>query len=114
MENWNSANDFIFYGKGGEIATNQLDDQKIAVLSLHLTQACLVYINTLMLQKVLDEPGWREKMTLEDSRALTPLIYLHINPYGMFELDMTKRLVIDPVSPFGTPLLDRKKVFTAK
>jgi TnpA family transposase len=114
VENWNSANDFIFYGKGGEIATNQLDDQEIAVLSLHLTQACLVYINTLMLQKVLDEPGWREKMTLEDYRALTPLIYLHINPYGMVELDMTKRLVIDPVSPFGTPLLDRKKVFTAK
>jgi TnpA family transposase len=114
VENWNSANDFIFYGKGGEIATNQLDDQEIAVLSLHLTQACLVYINTLMFQKVLDEPGWREKMTLEDYRALTPLVYLHINPYGMFELDMTKRLVIDPASPFGTPLLDRKKVFTAK
>ena len=67
-----------------------------------------------MLQKVLDEPGWREKMTLEDYRALTPLIYLHINPYGMFELDMTKRLVIDPASPFSTPILDRKKVFTAQ
>src|SRR6266571_2579781 len=29
VENWNSANDFIFYGKSGEIATNQLDDQEI-------------------------------------------------------------------------------------
>src|SRR5712691_13165521 len=55
VENWNSANDFIFYGKSGEIATNQLDDQEIAVLSLHLVQACLVSINTLMLQQVLDE-----------------------------------------------------------
>ncbi|MGH9901321.1 MAG: Tn3 family transposase, partial [Pyrinomonadaceae bacterium] len=80
VENWNSANDFIFYGKGGEIATKQLDDQEIAVLSLHLTQACLVYINTLMLQQVLDAPRWREKMTLEDYRALTPLIYHHVNP----------------------------------
>jgi TnpA family transposase len=54
VENWNSANDVIFYGKSGEVATNQLEDQEIAVLSLHLVQACLVYINTLMLQQVLD------------------------------------------------------------
>nr|WP_317890750.1 Tn3 family transposase [Paenibacillus arenilitoris] len=25
VENWNSANSFIFYGKGGEIATNRLE-----------------------------------------------------------------------------------------
>lgn len=28
----------------------------------------------------------------EDLRALTPLIYAHINPYGIFELDMNERL----------------------
>jgi TnpA family transposase len=43
VENWNSANSFIFYGKSGEIATNRLDDQEVAVLSLHLLQICLVY-----------------------------------------------------------------------
>jgi TnpA family transposase len=43
VENWNSANSFIFCGKGGEIATNRLEDQEIAVLSLHLLQNCLVY-----------------------------------------------------------------------
>ncbi len=52
VENWNGANGFISYGKGGEIATNRLEDQEIAVLSLHLLQACLVYINTLMIQQV--------------------------------------------------------------
>src|SRR5262249_23651615 len=36
IENWNSANDFIFYGKGGEMATNRLEDQEVAVLALHL------------------------------------------------------------------------------
>jgi TnpA family transposase len=82
VENWNSANDFIFYGKSGEIATNRLDDQEIAILSLHLLQACLVYVNTLMIQQVLRDPRWRERMTVEDHRALTPLIYAHINPYG--------------------------------
>ncbi len=34
-------------------------------------------------------------MRPEDLRALSPLIYLHINPYGDFDLDMAKRLPID-------------------
>jgi hypothetical protein len=40
--------------------------------------------------------------------------YHHINPYGLFELDMTKRLVIDPASALRVSILDRKRVFTAK
>ena len=92
VENWNSANGFIFYGKSGEIATNRLDDQELSVLSLHLLQACLVYINTLMLQDILADPAWLGRMTVEDFRALSPLVYTHVNPYGTFELDMTTRL----------------------
>ena len=30
-----------------------------------------------------------------EERALTPLIYAHVNPYGTFELDMTTRLPLD-------------------
>jgi TnpA family transposase len=55
VENWNSANDIIFFGKGGEIATNRFEDQELAMLSLHLLQISLVYINTLMIQQVLAE-----------------------------------------------------------
>jgi TnpA family transposase len=94
VENWNSANAFIFYGKNGEIAANQLAEQELSVLSLHLLQICLVYINTLMIQEVLAEPRWMERMEKRDLRALTPLIYPHINPYGVFELDMRRRLLI--------------------
>jgi hypothetical protein len=39
--------------------------------------------------------GWLERMMTEDLRALSPLIYHHINPYGTFELDMANRLRID-------------------
>jgi len=95
VENWNSANGFIFYGKGGEIATNRLEDQEIAVLSLHLLQACLVYINTLMIQQVLASPSYFDKMAPEDFRALSALVYHHINPYGLFDLDMEERLPIE-------------------
>ena len=92
VENWNSANDFIFYGERGEFTTNQVDDQELGVLALHLLQICLVYVNTLFIQEVLDEPAWRNRMTAEDWRGLTPLIYHHVNPYGRIELDMGTRL----------------------
>lgn len=95
VENWNSANGFIFYGDGSEIASNRLEDQELSVLSLHLLQLCLVYVNTLMIQQVLKESIWHGQMTAADFRALTPLIYAHINPYGWFELDMGKRLPIE-------------------
>ena len=95
VENWNSANDFIFFGKGGEMATNRFEDQELAMLSLHLLQISLVYINTLMMQQVLADRGWLERMAPDDLRALTPLIYAHINPYGRFELDMRKRLHLE-------------------
>ncbi len=41
VENWNSANDFIFYGERGEFTTNEVDDQELGVLALHLLQICL-------------------------------------------------------------------------
>ena len=94
VENWNSANDFIFYGKGGEFATNSVEDQELAVLGLHLLQACLVYVNTLLIQEVLREPAWHDRMTVDDWRGLTPLIDHPVNPYGRIELDMEKRLPI--------------------
>ena len=56
VENWNSANGFVFFGKSGEIATNRIEDQEISVLSLHLLQASMVYVNTRMMQSVLTEP----------------------------------------------------------
>lgn len=101
VENWNSTNNFIFYGYSGEMATNQPSEQLLAVLSLHLLQVCLIYINTLMLQQVLSSPSWEGKLTQTDRRALTPLIYSHINPYGTFELDLGKRLKIEAEERVG-------------
>jgi TnpA family transposase len=71
VETWNSANGFIFFGKGGEVASNRLDDQEVSVHALHLLQACLVYVHTLMLQRVLADPEWMARMTPADRRGLT-------------------------------------------
>jgi TnpA family transposase len=92
VENWNSANGFIFFGKGGEFSSNRLEDQEITVLALHLLQNCLVYVNTLMLQRILAEPAWLTRMTAEDHRGLTPAIYGHINPYGRLDVDPNRRI----------------------
>jgi TnpA family transposase len=35
-----------FFGKSGELASSRRDQQELAVLSLHLRQAALVYVNT--------------------------------------------------------------------
>jgi TnpA family transposase len=95
VETWNSAKSFILYGKGGEFATNRLDEQELIMLSLHLLQLCLVYINTLMIQRVLQGQRWNDVLTPEDLRALSPLLYAHINPYGTFRLDMQERLALE-------------------
>ncbi|MFZ0255073.1 MAG: Tn3 family transposase, partial [Gammaproteobacteria bacterium] len=72
VENWNSANDFILFGKSSEIASNRRDDQESTMLALHLLQNSLVYINTLMLQQVLAEEAWEDRLTREDLRGVTP------------------------------------------
>jgi TnpA family transposase len=92
VELWNDVNNFIFFGKGGDFATNRKESQELAVLSLHLLQNCLVYINTLMIQQTLSDPEMMKHMTPEDLRGLTPLFFSHINPYGSFDLDMESRL----------------------
>jgi TnpA family transposase len=95
IESWNAANDFILYGKGGEFATNRLEEAETSMLCLHLLQVSLVYVNTLMIQEVLREPAWQGRLTAVDRRALTPLRWAHVNPYGTFALDMNKRLGLE-------------------
>jgi len=85
VENWNSVNGFIRYGHHSDITTNNQDDQEIAALTLHLLQAALVYVNTLVIQQILDDTS---------RQAPTPLSYRHINPYGTFNLDPNTRLTL--------------------
>lgn len=92
VENWNSANGFVFFGKGGEIASNRVADQEISALALQLLQASLVYVNTRMVQSVLSDEAWAARLSCEDYRGLTPLIYAHINPYGRYDVDLDNRI----------------------
>ena len=95
VERMNNVMDFIFYGKLGEMKTNKTEDQELSVLCLHLLQACMVYINTLIIQQVLSAEHWKNRLTVADYRALTPLLSMHINPHGLFPIDFNQRISIN-------------------
>lgn len=99
MENWNSANHDLFYGKDGDLTGADRESQEISMLALHLLQSALVHVNTLLLQEVLKEVRWANLLTDADRRALSPLFWTHVNPYGRFELDMNRHLPGLPLGP---------------
>ncbi|MED3535893.1 Tn3 family transposase, partial [Bacillus thuringiensis] len=41
-----------------------------AMLSLQLIQNCIIYINTLIIQQLLSEKEWENRLEEEDYRAL--------------------------------------------
>lgn len=96
VENWNSANSVLFYGKDSELTGADRDDLEVSVLALHLLQSALVYINTLLLQRVIADLDI--DLTPEDLRAITPLFWLHVRPYGKFELHLDTHLDLEPAA----------------
>ena len=95
VENWNGANGALFYGKDGDLTGADREHQEVSMLALHLLQSALVHVNTLLIQRVLDEPAHADKLTAVDRRALSPLYWSHVNPYGTFRLDMERRLDLE-------------------
>jgi hypothetical protein len=92
IERWNSAIATLHCGKDGELAGADREDQEVSMLALHLLQSALVHVNTALIQRVLAEPGWAERLTDGDRRGLSPLFWTHINPYGKFSPDMDRHL----------------------
>jgi TnpA family transposase len=66
VEQWNGATDFVFFARRGEMVSNRQEDHEISMLALHLIQNCMVYVNTLMIHKVLAQPHWQGKLTPRD------------------------------------------------
>jgi TnpA family transposase len=92
-ESWNAGNAVLHYGKGGDIPGNRRDEQELTVLCLRVLQASVSFLNTLLIQDVLD--GGELQLAAEDQRAITPLFWSHIAPYGEVTLDMTRRISLN-------------------
>lgn len=95
VENWNSSNSFISYGRKSEIQTNDPEQQELSILCLHLLQNTLILVNTIMVERVLHEENMMFRMKPEDLNALTPLFTVNINPYGYFSLDFEKPSILE-------------------
>lgn len=92
VENWNSANTDLFYGSASTIPGSDKEHQEVSMLSLHLLQSALVFINTLLVQSVLKDPVWQQRLTDADKRGLSPLFWSNANLYGTIDIDMGRRL----------------------
>jgi len=92
VENWNSANTVLHYGKDGALTGPGKEHAETSMLALHLLQSALVHVNTLLVQQVLAEPAWASRLSDEDRRGLTALFWSNVNPCGTFRLDMEQRL----------------------
>lgn len=88
VERWNAANDFLCYGRQGIFATNSREQQETTTLCLQLLQNCLMLINTLLVERSITQHQLLEQFNEADRRALTPLFYEHVNPYGLFALHL--------------------------
>ena len=95
VENWNATNHLICYGQRGEFTTNSREEQEVRVLSLQLLQNCLMLINTILVERTVEQQKLWPQLKREDFRGLTPLFYNHINPYGTFSLDLARRSFLD-------------------
>ena len=90
VERWNAANDFLCYGRQGILATNSREQQEISTLCLQLLQNCLMLVNTLLVERTIAQHQLLEQLSADDRRALSPLFYEHVNPYGLFALDLDR------------------------
>ncbi|MEW2275803.1 Tn3 family transposase [Streptomyces griseofuscus] len=56
MENWNSANTALHYGKDGALTGPDKEHAETSMLALHLLQSSLVHINALLLSRFSPSP----------------------------------------------------------
>jgi TnpA family transposase len=95
VEQWNSGNTTIFYGKDAELTGPDRESQETAMLALHLLQSALVLINTRLIDRVLSEPDWAARIQDNEKRALTALFWSNVAVHGTFTLDMDTHIDYD-------------------
>nr|WP_276314566.1 Tn3 family transposase [Micromonospora ureilytica] len=103
VEQWNSANVALHYGREAELPGADREAQEISTLSLHLLQSALVLINTRMVDRVLAEPEWAARLIEHDLRGLTPLFWSNVAPHGTFQLDLDQRIDYGEAPPVPSP-----------
>jgi hypothetical protein len=92
VEHWHSASTDIFCGKVGDLTGDGRESVEVSALALHLVQASIAYLNTILIWAVVRDLKWRKKLTAIDLRGLSALFWTNVNLYGRLELDMSQHL----------------------
>jgi TnpA family transposase len=95
VEQWNSANVAIHYGREAELPGSDRETQEVSMLTLHLLQSALALVNTRLVDRILDDPEWATRLTTSDLRGLTPLFWSNVALHGTFELNLSTRIDYD-------------------
>ncbi|MBB6406443.1 Tn3 family transposase [Arthrobacter sp. AZCC_0090] len=69
VENWNSGNEVVFYGKNRDLTGPDRETTEVSMLALHLLRSSLILVNTLMLQTVLEVPEFNGLIEPEDPQG---------------------------------------------
>ena len=72
VENYNGVQDYIHFGKSGELASNRREEQELSMLCLQILQSSLGFVNTLMIQDTLAEPEWADAADSRGTAAGRP------------------------------------------
>ena len=94
IENWNSYRSFISYGNNSELKTNNPEKQELSILCLQFIQNAIIFMNTLLIERVIWSEGFNKRMVPKDKEALTALLSLNINPYGYINMDYNKPSIL--------------------
>ena len=104
VENWNSANSFVFLDTSGEFATNRVRPRETTAHALPALQSSQAGMNILMVQSIPKNPDIVTRLSPKGYRGLTLFIYCHINPYGRFEVDLHKRIDFERMAASMEPV----------
>ncbi|WP_424532502.1 Tn3 family transposase [Sphaerisporangium viridialbum] len=53
-----------------------------------LPRSALVFVNTVLVQSLLKDPAWADRLTDADRRALSPLFWSHADLYGTIQIEV--------------------------
>jgi TnpA family transposase len=102
-ESFNHYAKWVAFGRSGVIAENDREDQRKVIKYNHLLANSLIFYTTVTLSRVLRELIQEgHHIDVESVAALSPYMTRHIDRFGQYTLDLTRR---PPVLDYDSPVV---------
>jgi TnpA family transposase len=91
-EGFNCFTKWVLFGGDGIISENNRDEQRKIIKYNHLVSNCIIFYNVFHITKILQELIMEGHKIEEDTiAALSPYITQHINRFGRYNLDLSRK-----------------------